>query len=353
MDALLAKYSTSFKVLSRYEKVTGKVAAKLPKKLVLDIGGKSEGIVAEKAFDEARDYIEKLQIGDSVEATVISPEAKDGTVLLSLKGASTSASWGKLESALEKGKEISVVCKFVNTSGVMVEVGGMQGFIPNSQLSKKALSDKEKLVGKELSAIVIEVDQKSNRFILSEKAATEGITPSLVKSATESLKEGQVHDAVVNTVSDFGAFAEIVVEIEGKSIPVEGLIHVSEMSWEKIEDPKTAIKKGDKVKVKVIGGKNNRLALSMKQAMSDPWDTIEDNYKVEQKITGKVTRMTDFGVFVQIEPGIEGLLHITKIPPDHKMKTGDEVKAIIEELDAKARKISLGLVLTQKPLLYK
>lgn len=142
-------------------------------------------------------------------------------------------------------------------------------------------------------------------------------------------------------------------------MPLEGLVHVSELSWDKIQDPNTVVSKGDKVKVKVIDGKrggranSDRLAFSMKQAGDDPWIKAAKSYKVEQKISGKVTKVTDFGVFVSIVPGVEGLIHITKIPPDRKLKVGDKVEAIVEEFDSKEKKISLGLVLTQKPLLYK
>ncbi len=353
MDALLTKYSDFTKVRSRGDRVKGTVIQKLPKKLILDIGGKSEGVVAEKAFEEARGFIDHLTEGDIVEAVVLSPESRDGLTLLSLRHAAANASWDKLVSAKEKGKIINVLGRFPNSSGIMIETDGLYGFIPNSQLSKKALKDKDKLIGVEIPSLVIEVDRSSNRLILSEKAASEGITPELVKKAASSITEGEIYSGVVTTVSDFGCFVEILTNIEGKEIPIEGLVHVSEMAWEKVQDPFSSIKRGDKIKVKVIGTKSGKLALSMKQAQKDPWNEVAKNYKVDQKVTGKVTKLADFGVFLQLEPGIEGLIHITKIPPDHKLKMGDKVKATIEELDTKSRKISLGLVLTQKPLLYK
>lgn len=353
MGALLAKYSDLTKVRTRGEKVKGKVIQKLPKKLILDIGGKSEGIVAERAFEEARGFIDHLSEGDEVEAVVLSPESREGLTLLSLRHAAANASWDKLIKAKEEGKKVMAQGKFPNSSGIMIEIEGLYGFIPNSQLSKKALKDKERLTGHDIPSLVIEVDKNSNRLILSEKAISEGITPHLVKKAAKSIKEGEIYDGVVTTVSDFGAFVEIQTKTEGKDIPIEGLVHVSEMAWEKIQDPFSSFRKGDKIKVKVIGTKSGKLALSIKQAQKDPWSLAAKNYKVDQKITGKVTKVTDFGVFLQLEPGIEGLIHITKIPPDKKLKIGDEVKAQVEEIDPKTRKLSLGLVLTQKPLLYK
>ena len=354
MEALLAKYSSSqIKAPSRGDKVKGKVIQKLPKKLVMDIGGKSEGIVAEKAFEEARGFIDNLEIGDEVEAVVLIPETNEGFTILSLRQAASRASWDKLLSASKAGKQINVHGRFINPSGIIVDVLGFYGFIPNSQISKKILKDKEKLVGKEFIAIIIEIDKNSNRLILSEKAASEGITPEIIRKAYASLVEGEVYSGVVTTVSDFGVFAEIETTVDDKKIPVEGLVHVSEVSWEKVQDPHTVINKGEKIKVKVIGSKGGKLALSIKQALKDPWDEVDDNYKVEQKVTGKVAKITDFGMFLQLGPGVEGLIHITKIPPDKKFRVGDKVDATIEEIDAKHRKISLGLVLTQKPLLYK
>lgn len=353
MGDLLKKYSSTSHVITKGTKITGTILRKIPNMLVLDIGGKSEGIVAEKAYEEARGFIENLEEGDKVEVQVISSENQDGYTIVSLRQAAAKASWDKLVKAKNEGTLIKVQARFLNPSGVMVESGGLFGFIPNTQLSKKALKNKDNLIGKEFYSIIIEVDKDSNRLIFSEKAASEGITPKIMSDAANTIKEGEVYEGVVTTVSDFGAFVEIIVKMDEKEVSVEGLVHVSEISWDRVKDPHTVLSKGDKVKVKVIGTKSGKLALSMKQALKDPWDEVEKNYKVEQKILGKVTKTTDFGVFVQLEPGIEGLVHITKIPPDHKIKTGDEVNAVIEEVDSKQRKISLGLVLTQKPLLYK
>lgn len=353
MADLMSKYSATSRVILKGTRVKGKILRKLPNMLVMDIGGKSEGIVAEKAFDEAKGFIEHLEVGDEVDAVVISAENQDGYIVVSLRQAAATASWGKLIKAKEDGTLIRVQARFLNPSGIMVECNGLFGFIPNSQLTKKALKNKDNIVGKEFYSVVIEVDRDSNRLIFSEKAASEGITPELLGKAAKLIKEGEIYEGVVTTVSDFGCFVEITANVEGKDVSVEGLVHVSEISWEKVGDPHTVIQRGDNVKVKVIGTKNGKLALSIKQALKDPWDEAAKKFKVDQKITGKVVKLTDFGVFVALEPGIEGLIHITKIPPDQKFKVGDEVKATIEEIDGKQRKISLGILLTQKPLLYK
>ena len=134
---------------------------------------------------------------------------------------------------------------------------------------------------------------------------------------------------------------------------VEGLVHVSELAWGKVDKPSDVVSEGQKIKVKVIGLKDGKLALSMRQAQKDPWDEVTDKYKPETRVSGKVTRMSDFGAFVQLEPGIEGLVHLTKIPPGTRLSEGQEIDVYVEEVDAKARKLSLGLVLTKKPIGYK
>ena len=353
MDSLLAKYKDNFKVFSKGDRVRGKVVQKLPKRLILDIAGKSEGMVSERAYDETRGFIENLEIGDEVDGVVLIPENAEGYTIVSLRKAAASASWDKLIKAKENGKVVDVTGRFPNPSGLMVEVYGLYGFIPNSQLSQDVLKNKEKYIGQQLPSIVLEVDESSNRLIFSEKAISEGITPKLVAKAIGEVKEGDKLEGVVTTVSDFGCFVEFKVKVDKKEIPLEGLVHVSELAWEKVGRPSDVVRKGQKVKVKVISTKGGRIALSMKQAQDDPWTNIGKKYKVEQKVTGKVVKMTDFGAFVQLEPGVEGLIHITKIPPEQHLRVGDEVKAVIEEIDTVQRKMSLGIVLTQKPLLYK
>ena len=199
MDSLLKKYSQSQKATSRGDRVKGKVVQKLPRKLIVDIGGKSEAIVAEKAYEQAKGFIDNLEIGDEVEGVVLIPENNEGNTVLSLRQAAVGASWDKLEKVKNEGKEIRVFGISSNPSGVIVEVGGLHGFIPNSQLGKNALQNKEKLIGKEFSSIIIEIEAKSNRLILSEKASSEGITPDLVKKAGLIVKEADTYEGVVTT----------------------------------------------------------------------------------------------------------------------------------------------------------
>lgn len=349
MRDLLERSKSSIKNLSLGQRVKGTVIQKLSKSLILDIKGKAEGVVAEKAFVEAREYISKLKVGDEVTAVVLVPEMRDGSTLLSLRDAVSQASWQGVEEAYKNGTEVPVYAKIVSSAGISVDVNGISGFVPTSQLSKELLKDSQTLVGKYFKAKVIELDRQKNKLVLSEREVTDAKDIAASKIAIAAIKEGEIFDGIVTTVANFGVFAKIKV---GTS-EVEGLVHISEISWGKIAHPSDMLKLGDKIKVKVIGTKDGKLALSIKNATKDPWMDVENKYKVEDRFTGKVTKVTDFGVFVELESGIEGLVHMTKIAPGKKFSVGDEAKCYIEEIDAKSRKIALGLVLTSIPVGYK
>lgn len=350
MADLLKKAARPVLGFSSGQKIKGKVVSINTKSVVIDIGGKSEGVVTEEAFSEARDFVKTLKVGDEAMVTVIVPETKEGAVLLSLRHAAQGASWNSLEEARNKGAEVVVLGKAVNPSGITALVEGVTGFIPTSQLGAEASKSPQNLVGKYFKVKIIEVDKNSNKVVLSEKEVSEAESIKKSKEAIEKVKEGEVYDGEVTTVSGFGCFVKIEI---GKGTSVEGLVHVSEIAWNKIGHPSEVVKEGQKVKVKVIGKRDGRLSLSMKGAEKNPWEMVSEKYKKEDKVKGKVTRMSDFGAFVELEPGVEGLIHITKIPPATKLSEGQEVNCVIEEIDTKKKKLSLGLVLTSKPIGYK
>ncbi|MGB6881910.1 MAG: S1 RNA-binding domain-containing protein [Microgenomates group bacterium] len=349
MEELLEAYGGKPKGLSVGQKVRGRVVEITSKKVILDIGAKSEGVVAEKAFDEAKTFIKDLKVGDEVEVQVLITETPDGFAILSLRKAAYETAWKKLEKAKKEEKPIGVLGKIVNPSGVVVEVMGLSGFIPSSQLGKEVFKNPSDLIGKNFKAIIIDLNRTTNKIVLSEKAVSEAEEIKLIKDALEKMKEGEVYEGVVTTVSDFGCF----VEIRENKVAVEGLVHISELSWEKVDKTSDVVSEGDRIKVKVIGKKGGKLSLSMKQAQEDPWDEAEKKYKKDAKVKAKVVRTSDFGVFARLEPGIEGLIHLTKIPPGKRFEKGQEVNVYVEEVDAKSRKVSLGLVLTTKPVGYK
>lgn len=350
MAELLASAETKIRGFSTGQKIRGKVVSKNSKSLILDIGGKSEGVVAEKAFIEARDFIKTLKAGDEVNTTVLVPETRDGTVLLSLRQAAFDSSWERLEKVEKEGAPVAVFGKGVNPSGVTVDVEGLTGFIPGSQLGKEAAKNPQGLVGKYFKAKVIEVDRLSNKIVLSEKEISDAADIKAAREAFAKIKEGEVYDGVVTTVANFGCFVKLTLD---KGLDIEGLVHISELAWGKTKSVSDVVSEGDKVKVKVLGVKDGKISLSIKAAKKDPWGEAAEKYKVESKVKGKVTRISDFGVFVELEPGIEGLIHITNIPPGKKLSEQDVVNCYVQEIDTKAKKLSLGLVLTSKPIGYK
>lgn len=349
MADLLASAKNKIVKLTPRQKIKGRVVAIHDNSLIVDIGAKSEGIVAEKAFSEARDLISKLKVGDEVTTTVLFPETRDGSILLTLRDAINVASWGEVEKAYKEKSVVAVSVKGVTTAGVTVDVSGLSGFIPTSQLGKDFSKNQKDLIGKYFKAKVIEVDKNKNKLVLSEREVSDAEDIKLSKKALKSISEGDVFTGIVTTVANFGCFVAVTV----KKSKLEGLVHVSELSWGKVAHPSSVVSVGDKIKVAVIGIKDGKLALSVKKATKDPWGEVTKKYKKEDKVKGKVTKNSDFGTFVEIEPGIEGLIHITKIPPGKNFKLGEELNCYVEEVDMKNKKISLGLVLSTVPVGYK
>ena len=349
MAELLANAGKSLATFTMGQRVKAKVLSKNDKNVIFDIGGKSEGIVKEKAYSDAKEYIVKINVGDEILVTVLVPETRDGITILALKDAMKDISWEVLEKAFKDGTEIAVLGKGITQSGFTVDVSGLDGFIPTSQLSKEASANPDSLTGKYFKVKVIEVNKLGNKVVLSEKEVTDASDIKLAKEALKNIKEGEVYDGVVTTVASFGCFVKFKI----KTAELEGLVHVSEISYSKVALPSDVVSEGDKVKVKVIAMKDGKIALSMKQAEKNPWSDVEKKYKPEDKVTGKVVRISDFGAFVELIPGVEGLIHITKIPPTHKLEVGQEVKCTIEEVNLKDKRISLGIVLTTAPVAYK
>ncbi len=353
MADLLARAGNRVNQFTKGQRTKGIVLSKTPEAVIFDVGGKSEGIVKEKGYTDSKEFIETLKVGDTVMVTVLVPETRDGLTILALKDAMHDISWNDLLKAKESGEAVPVLGKGVGPAGFVVEVMGIEGFIPTSQLGKEVAGASSELVGKYFKARVMEVDKMNKKVVLSEKEVSEAGDLALGRTALKNIKEGEIYDGVVTTVAPFGAFVKIEVPVKKEKAYIEGLVHVSELAYSKVNLPSDVISVGDKVKVKVLAAHEGKLALSIKHALKDPWTEVESKYKTESKVTGKVVRISDFGVFVELEPGIEGLIHITKIPPTQKIVMGQEVKCSIEEINLKDKRISLGLVLTSVPVGYK
>lgn len=357
MEELMNAYGDGFKSFTLKQRIIGKITYIDNKKVLLDIGGKSEGLVFDKAYKLAEEFIKTLKVGDSVEGVVLVPETRDGYTVLSLKQAAQKLAWGRIEKAYQDKTPVSVSGKMVNQAGILVEVDGITGFIPTSQLGRDAAKNPQGLVEHKFSAIIIDFDKDMNKVVLSEKEISDADLLGRERDAFKAVKEGEVFDGVVTTIYDFGCFVRIDLPVgrgdKKEVVPMEGLVHISELSYGKVGKAEDFVTVGQKVKVKVVGKKNDKLAFSIKQTQKDPWDEAVKKYPKESKVEGKIAKITDFGVFVVLEPGIEGLIHMTKIPPTKKFELGDIVDCIVEEIDPKEKKISLGLVLTVKPIGYK
>lgn len=353
MEELLAQTKYQLRGWKVGDVVEGVVTEKTSRAIYLDIGGKTEGMVIDREMKAAKDFIKELKVGDKVLAVVTQPENDKGQTLLSLKKAAFQKIWQEFEEKLKTGEPLKVRGVQVNKGGLIVEIKGIQGFIPASQFSSQWLGKIEELVGAQVEVKVIEVDPLKNRLIFSEKAVSQAGLLAAQKKALEKIKIGDVFKGEVSGVMPFGCFVKI--SLPKSKITLEGLVHISEISWEKVEDPSKFYKQKDKVKVKVLGvdKKSGRLNLSIKQLLPDPWTKIEEKYPVDAKVKGTVVRLAPFGVFVTLEPGVEGLIHISKIPAEKTFKVGEKVDCFVESLDKENRRMSLGVVLKEKPVGYK
>lgn len=340
------------------ETVSGKITEKTRKMLMIDIGGKTEGLVVDKEFDAARDYIDQLNAGDQVEAYVLSSENDRGQILLSLKKAAMDTKWDEFTKAMDEGQVIDVKGLEVNKGGLIVVVDGIRGFIPTSQFGKEYVGNLQKLKNRKLSVKVIEVDKEKNRLIFSEKHVSEAAEMAQRAQALTSVKVGEIYEGVVSGVMPFGLFVTVSVPLAAESETaghIEGLVHISEMSWEKVNDPHELYKVGQKIQVKVLGVEEaaGKLNLSLKQLGTDPWVDIETRYPVGTTVTGTVSRVVQFGVFVKVEPGVDGLIHTSKLSPDQQFQPGDQVTVVVESVEPTQRRMSLSAVLTEVPMGYK
>jgi len=349
MEDLLA-HASNFRGFKKFDHVEATFISADKNRALFDVGGKSEAVVIEDYFKEGKDLIKSLKAGDKVNAVVMDPETKDGKILLSLRHAAHQKLWSELQALFDKNEPILVTGQTVTDKGITVQVSGLSAFIPTTQLAPEHAENLESTVGVQFKVQIIELDPMKNRVVLSERAINDAVDLKKLKEVLKEVESGKVYTGIVTTVTSFGAFVQI--EVEGT--PVEGLVHVSEFAWGKTVHPSDMLTEGDSVEVVVISTEGGKLALSMKQAQSDPWTEVSEKYHIDDRMQGKVVKMSDFGVFVEVAPGIEGLIHMTKIPPSVKLTIGQEVQVYVEEINTRDRKMSLGLVITtSKPIGYK
>lgn len=355
MDELLAQTDYQIRGLRRGDVLEGTITEKTRRALFIDIGAKTEGIVFDRELKEARELLAELDIGDKITVTVGNPENDSGQIVLSLRKAAADRAWGFFEEKLKTGESFEVLGREINKGGLIINSRGVQGFIPASQFSQSLVGRINTLINKKVRIKAIEVDREKNRLILSERAVSEAAMLAVQKEILAKVKAGQDFEAEVTAVMPFGFFVKISFEENKKKTFLEGLVHISEVSWERVDDLSKFGRVGDKIKVRVLAvdGKSGKLNLSMKRLTDDPWQGIEKRYPKDKGVKGKVSRITPFGIFISLEPGIEGLVHISKIPAGVTPKAGEELACFIDSLDPENRRMSLGVVLKKKPVGYK
>lgn len=353
---LFAASASKVPSLRRNQEVAGTVVAVSPQEILIDIGAKSEGVVTGRELGAVSDMVAKLSVGDKVDATVLFPENDAGQVVLSLRKLSGEKRWTDLEEKKENEEGIDVVALEVNRGGVICDYLGIRGFLPASQLSSAPLKLTD-LIGKTLSARVIEVDRSTNRLILSQKSGDKKDLAEVLKLLAK-VNIGEKVSGVVSAVLPFGIFVEVRLDgtKDAKSaVKLEGLVHVSELSWEKVDDPAKLFNVGDEVEVLVIAKDevSGRLNLSLRQLQQDPFAELSEKYIKDLEVSGTVSKVTPYGVFVMLDSTVEGLIHISKIPPDISFEVGQEVNCTVESVDVKARRIALVPIAKVKPILYR
>ncbi len=357
MDKLMEGVSSFPGALKKGQKVEGTVTAISKKMVLIDIGAKTEGVVSGEDLAEAYDVLKDLKEGEKVSAYVKFPENDQGQIILTLKQAADENRWYKFKKIMDEEKEVEVTGLEVNKGGMVVKIGDIRGFVPTSQFGEKFLGNMDDLLNKTFKVRVIEVDKDQNRLIFSEKLVSDFEALAKKGEALEMVSVGDKFEGTVSGIMPFGVFVTVNVPMKGTDevAKVEGLIHISEISWEKVEDPNVMFKVGQEVHVQVIGIDKavGKLNLSIKQMSGDPWSEIETKFAIGTKHSGKVFRIAPYGIFVNFDKGIDGLIHISKKPADKEFKVGDKVEVFVENLDVKARRMSLGVVLTEVPVAYK
>ena len=343
MDDLLNEEAAQ--QLTAGEVVEGKVLSVRKHEIWIDLGAYGIGLVPRREIGFARNLNEE----DTVTASVVDTEMDEGYALLSLRKAAKDRGWDEIKRVFDAGETIEVTAYDANRGGLLIELEGIRGFLPVSQLSAEHYprvsgADKDEIlqrlnaiIGKPLTVRILDADRKQNKLIFSEKEAVR----ENMQQRFEQLKVGDTVKGVITGVVDFGAF----VNVDG----IEGLIHISEISWERVNNPSDYVKVGDVVEAKIIAIDKDRLSLSLKQLQEDPWVKEVEKFKKGDDVEGTVTRITPFGAFIQISPAVEALVHITELgegegaDPEKLFKLNEKKHFVILDIDKENRKISLSL----------
>jgi len=335
-----ALYDKTLSTIAVDEVVEGTVIQMTPREVVINIGYKSEGVVSLNEFR----YNPNLRVGDTVEVYVESQEDKKGQLLLSHKKARAINSWDRVNASLENDEIITGYIKCRTKGGMIVDVFGIEAFLPGSQIDVKPIRDYDVFVGKTMEFKVVKINQEFKNVVVSHKALIEAELEQQKKEIIAKLEKGQVLEGTVKNITSYGVF----IDLGG----VDGLIHITDLSWGRVNHPEEIVQLDQKLNVVILDFDDDkkRIALGLKQLTSHPWDSVDPDLKVGDKVKGKVVVMADYGAFVEIAPGVEGLIHVSEMSwsqhlrsAQEFLKVGDEVEAVILTLDRSERKMSLGI----------
>lgn len=334
------QYAGTFNQINQGEIVEGIVVSINNKDVVLNIGFKSDGLVALSEFRDLPD----LQVGDKVDVFVESQEDANGQLVLSRKRAKTQRSWEEINEALEHDKIIDGYVKSRTKGGLIVDIKGVEAFLPGSQIDIKPIRDYDIYVGKTMEFKVVKINHEFKNVVVSHKVLIEDDLENQKSEIVSKLEKGQVLEGTVKNITDFGVF----IDLGG----VDGLLHITDISWGRIEHPREVLSLDETINVVVLDfdDEKKRIALGLKQLSEHPWESLDENLEIGSKVKGKIVTVADYGAFLEITPGVEGLIHVSEMSwsqnlrsPQEFLKVGDEVEAVVLTLDREERKMSLGI----------
>ncbi len=340
---IVPNYEATFRPIEEGEVVTGNVVRIDKDEVLVDIGYKSEGVIPanELSIRKSVDPSDEVHLGEEVDAIVLTKEDQDGRLIMSKKRARFEKAWRRIETAAESGEPVEGTVIEVVKGGLIIDLG-VRGFLPASLVDIRRVPNLDEYMGTKIETKVIELNRSRNNVVLSRRAVLEEERKEVRQQILDGLQPGLVVDGQISNIVDFGAF----VDLDG----IDGLIHISELSWSHVNHPSEILTIGDTVKVKVldIDRDRQRISLGLKQTQEDPWQRIVDTYNVNDELDGKVTKVVTFGAFVEILDGVEGLVHISELAPHHVespreiVHPGDEIRVRILEIDSERRRLSLS-----------
>lgn len=339
-EDLAKAYDETLNKVSEHQVTEGTVIALDKKEVIVNIGYKSDGVIPASEFR----YNPDLKVGDKVEVYVENQEDKKGQLVLSHKKARLSKSWERINSALDNDEIIQGYIKSRTKGGMIVDVFGIEAFLPGSQIDVHPIRDYDVFVGKTMEFKVVKINQEFRNVVVSHKALIEAELEAQKKEIISKLEKGQILEGTVKNITSYGVF----VDLGG----VDGLVHITDLSWGRVSDPHEVVSLDEKINVVILDfdDEKKRIALGLKQLTPHPWDALDPNLKVGDKVKGKVVVMADYGAFVEIAPGVEGLIHVSEMSWSQHLRSaqdfmhvGDEVEAVILTLDREDRKMSLGI----------